>query len=404
MTQPKKLETGVPVICFLYTNIGRGHPFYLDGIIEALIRKKHLGLVRHETDVFDVSRGSAALGWKLARWLYRRGSSSGIINKLYTGLRRDQDYNRASGMLKRIGRDIRREFMEDDRPLIVAHPSLVGILNAKRELLYQHGELVTPRESLVQGAATVFVPTLEAATAFADRGYGPDQVVVTGLCLEPGLVRQATDAFEARRERFIASRRLTGAFFSSGAEPTEHLHKIAAAVVSATKLGGRAVVFARQGGRLYSNVTKALSKTSIAHMCVDSRDMIPSEQPPVLVVSFTSRREENLLTAYLFPQFDYLVAPAHERTNWALGLGLPMFVLEPTVGPFAPLNRELLLRSEVAESLQTKLEAHLFGTRLDRLHQRGYLMQMAQAGWEKRAIDGFAKIADFLVNKYGERP
>ena len=40
---------------FIYTNIGRGHPFYLDGIHEALIQKKGLAIVRDRTDVFELS-------------------------------------------------------------------------------------------------------------------------------------------------------------------------------------------------------------------------------------------------------------------------------------------------------------------------------------------------------------
>ena len=33
-------------LTFIYTDIGRGHPFYLDGLMEALIKRKELGLVK----------------------------------------------------------------------------------------------------------------------------------------------------------------------------------------------------------------------------------------------------------------------------------------------------------------------------------------------------------------------
>ena len=33
-------------IQFLYTNIGRGHPFYLDGINEILLRKGKISLIK----------------------------------------------------------------------------------------------------------------------------------------------------------------------------------------------------------------------------------------------------------------------------------------------------------------------------------------------------------------------
>ena len=60
-----------PVVEFLYTNIGRGHPFYLDGITDALIHSGQVKLVRQQKDVFEISRGLSLVGWKLARWFYQ---------------------------------------------------------------------------------------------------------------------------------------------------------------------------------------------------------------------------------------------------------------------------------------------------------------------------------------------
>ena len=62
-------------ISFVYTNIGRGHPFYLDGIREALIRKKSLKLIRGQTDVFELSRGLSLMAWKMVRLAYRMGAN-----------------------------------------------------------------------------------------------------------------------------------------------------------------------------------------------------------------------------------------------------------------------------------------------------------------------------------------
>ena len=70
-------------IDFLYTNIGRGHPFYLDGIMQALVRSGNISIVRQKHDVFELSSGLSLNGWQLARWLYQKGSSGGLVGSIY---------------------------------------------------------------------------------------------------------------------------------------------------------------------------------------------------------------------------------------------------------------------------------------------------------------------------------
>ncbi|MDA1043649.1 MAG: hypothetical protein O3C57_00340, partial [Verrucomicrobia bacterium] len=66
---------------FLYAEIGRGHPFYLDGIRSALPDSATV----HVDNVFTRSRGISLLGWQLARGAYAWGSSrSG--GRVYTRL------------------------------------------------------------------------------------------------------------------------------------------------------------------------------------------------------------------------------------------------------------------------------------------------------------------------------
>ncbi len=403
MTAFHRSLSGPAKLNILYTNIGRGHPFYLDGVIEALIRIKSIGLVRNETDVFELSHGKAALSWKLVKWMYRHGSSQGMIGYLYNRLRKNRDYNKQSVMLSIMGRDIREKFADDDNPLIVAHPSLVGILQGKQNLLYQHGELVAPNESLVTGATTVFVPTDAVAEEFVKIGYTRSNIVVTGLCIEPALKQQARDAFAERIERLQSENMLTGFFCSSGAEPKPHVEKLVASAVSAVLHGSRVIVLAKKGGTLSAWVIKAMIKQGIPFKVVDSSDYLPVDFPPAIIVRYSTRREENWLVAHLFPVFDYIVAPSHERTNWGVGLGLPYFILGPSIGPFAPRNRDLLMASGVAESIETHVDAHLFGQHVRRLWETGKLLRMAGAGWDRYSISGFKKIAEFLVNKYSNK-
>ncbi len=396
------LQSIKPRVNFLYVNIGRGHPFYLDGILEALVRSGSIKLVRGQQDVFEISHGLSRLAWGSAGWIYRKGASSGLLGALYGHIRRQNDYNRPGLLLNLMGHDIRARFQSDTTPLVVSHPTLVGILSGRPGLIYQHGELVAPAESLVRGAEMVIVPTLEVAASFHAAGYSPEQVYVSGLCIEPPLVKQAADSSNSRLARIERETYLTGAFFSSGAEPAAHVEKITLAALSAISDGGRAIVFAATGGRLSDAIAKSFHKANLQLARLDSTTPIPAELPVATLVEFASRREENSLTAKLFPAFDYFVAPSHERSNWALGLSLPMFSVEPCYGPFAPMNRDLITASNVAEKLDTIAAAESFGKNLRYLRTSGRLRTMAEAGWERRPIDGFERIARFLADRYAD--
>ncbi|MEW6051587.1 MAG: hypothetical protein AB1644_11090 [Candidatus Zixiibacteriota bacterium] len=387
---------------FLYVNLGRGHPFYQDGILEALIHRGHIGLVRKELDAIALSRGLSRFAWKGAGWLYRTGSSSRFLMSYYNRLRSQNDYNRHGFMLRLMGRDLVRQFRHSQDPLLVAHPTLVGILSGRPDLLYQHGEHAVPPESLVQGAHTVFVPTVEAAQPFLESGYRGQQVIVSGLCIEPQLVRQSRDAFDARMKRLEQHQPLTGVLFSSGAEPRLHIEKLAVAARSIVYDGGRVIVFARHRGRLAGLVRHSFAGRGIGLLRLDASTTLPSELPEATLVEFVTRRELDIFTAQLFPQFDYFMAPSHERTNWALGLGLPMFVVGPSLGTFSPLNQALLERHAVARVIDSFNEANSFGSRIATLHRKGALERMASRGWGIYNISGFEQIADYLVASYGD--
>jgi len=379
---------------FLYTNIGRGHPSYLDGITAALIRSGKISLVRNETDVFDVSRGLSFLTWNVARWLYSHGSSPGLVGRLYNSLRSKADYNRRNLMINLMGRSLRRRYYDDPIPLVVAHPTLVAILKDRSRLIYQHGELVAPRESLAQGAELVFVPTEGVKDSFVHSGYARGAVEVSGLCIEPSLVRQAQDAFRARLTRLQSNVPLTVAFYSSGAEPVDHVRSLVTAAVSLIESGGRAIVICLRQGRLNVRSQATLAGMGILPISFGSADGFPADLPRAMIATYGNRREQAGLTAQLFPHFDCFVAPAHERSNWAVGLGLPLFVVGPEKGSFAPLNFELLRAHQVAERLPEP--ASDFGDTAAGMRTRGRLSAMAENGWGRYKIDGFARIAGAL--------
>jgi len=387
-------------ISFLYVNIGRGHPFYLDGIIEALVRRGEIGLVRQQQDVFEIAHGLSAVCWRATRWLYRTAPSQQFVGRIYHWLRRNNDYNRGSIALSLLGRDIRKQYATNTDPLVVSHPTLVGILKGRPGLIYQHGELAAPAESLVRGAELVLVPTSEQADQFGQAGYRPDQVVITGLCIEPALVKQAADAYQARLRRIQSDAPLAGVYFSSGAEPKPHVQAILQTSLSSIRAGHRAMIFAQQGGRLATAVLHGCTNANVSVHRVNSNMAEIPESSQVILIEHQSRREENALTARILPIADFLVSPAHERTNWALGLGLPMMILEPCFGPFAPINRRILLEHGVAYDLNVQSEHRSFGERIDSMRSKGELTRLAERGWGRYPINGFEANASLLAERY----
>jgi hypothetical protein len=393
--QPKRIQ-------FLYTNIGRGHPFYLDGIIEALIRKGQIGLVRDETDVFAISSGASKAAWQLVRKMYQFGSTGGLMGSLYNRLRSGTDYNHPGLIQRLLSKSVAKKYGKGTDPVVVAHPILVAALNGRADVIYQHGELVAPSESLVRGAAKVMVPTKDTANLFVKSGYAQKDVLVTGLCIETSLVRQAGDAFESRIKRLGQTESRTGAFFSSGAEPPEHVKKLSLAALSVAKAGGSVIVFTQLHGRLQRACVEQFAKHDLHYSIMNDDNPFVQDSSSITLVTYSSRRELTHRTAQLFPAFDFMVAPAHERSNWALGLGLPMFILGPQIGSFAPCNQRLLLDEEVAISIETEDHAKTFERSISGSGTTEKLLSMAQAGWGRYPINGFETVADYLHNEYAQ--
>jgi hypothetical protein len=383
---------------FLYTNIGRGHPHYLDGIVECMPAEK-VGVV---TDVFAATSGAALQAWKLARFLYRAGASGGALSRLYTRLRAGTDFNRGGLTQAVMGAPLARRFSRDPTPLVVAHPLLVAVLAEKANLIYQHGEVTAPPESWVRGRHRVVVPLAQTADVFAARGFDSKAIFVSGLCIEPALASRAEPSFHTRIGRLSGADPLCGAFFSSGAEPREHVSKLAAAAAAAVGAGGRAVIFARRAGPFAAVAVGSFSRAKLELGVVDAGADLPGDAADAIMCLYGQRRELNELTARTFDAFDYVVAPAHERTHWALGLGLPMFVVEPAIGSYAPLNREALLAATVGRTVADRGAAARFGETLAALRRAGDLRGMAEAGWGRFETRGFHNISEFLQSRYAE--
>jgi hypothetical protein len=365
-------------VSVLGSEIGRGHPFYSDGLVRALRDAGAGHVLRRRADVFGVSRGLSRAAWRCVRGAYVNAGRGGVASSLYRAARGRADYDRDSPALRILGRDLRR-WAGGDGIVIVDHPAVVGALGGRNDVWYFHGELAAPPEAVVRRAARVFVPREDVAAAFVRGGCHADRILVTGLCVDGDLVADASENAAARRRRIATGEPLTVAFFSSGSEPPRHVAAIAAA---ARTLGGsphRGVVFAARGRRLEAAVAGGGAE----------------------LVAFGDRTELDRETAARFPEFDTVVSPPHERSHWAVGLGVPFFLVGPDIPPFAPRNRALLLEEGVAVSLDDAGAAR-FPALLDGLRAEGTLLRMAEAGVGP-PVDGFRVAARLLLEELERR-
>ena len=347
-------------------------------------------------DVFEISSGLSSNAWAAVRASYRLAGGRGPLTALYNSLRRHSDFSSTGPLMCLLARDLERTELGKHNPLVVAHPMLASFLKERAFLFYQHGEIVAPSESLVPGVQSILVPLSETADAFLAAGVPEQSVVVTGLCIEPGLVEIAEAAFEARLERLSNHDPMCGAFFSSGAEPRRHVELLASAAVAACLAGGRAQLFARRNGRL-ARIASAKFRAAGIELQVLT-EPLDNERPlpGAVLFCYDSRPHLNQLTENRFNDFDYFVAPAHERSSWAIGLGLPMFVVDQPIGSYAPLNSAFVLNRGVAKTLRGREDAEGFGQTLARLRTTGRLQQMAEAGRGKFDVNGFWFIAEYL--------
>ncbi len=371
------------MLSFLGTEIGRGHPFYLDGVRRALTAMGRDDVVASESDVFAVSRGASRLAWGAVRAAYRIAGRGGLPAALYHRLRGTSDYDRESAMLTILGRDLRRwAAATAPGPLVVDHPAVVGALGSRPDVWYVHGEMIAPPEAIVRGAAGIFVPNEAVAAEFVRGGVAPGRLRVTGICIENELVPGAEAAAVARRERLESVGPYRIGFFGSGAEPVAHVASMASAAGACAQVGHDVLVFAKRGGRLARVVERELETVPIG-----------SE-----IIEYDTREELDRRTAEVLPSVDLVVSPPHERSNWAVALGIPFFLVGPDIGPFAPRNRALLLRAGVALELPDPATAeHLPGVLVE-MQSKGILSRMAENGWGP-PIDGFREAARFLMEE-----
>ena len=268
---------------------------------------------------------------------------------------------------------------------IPEHTEAVGelarILAPVCRVAYLHGEIAAPAAGAVPGTWRTFVPLQSTAAGLQASGVEHTALSITGLVVEPALLARAESAFRARRERLAGRAPLCIAFFTSGAYPKPHVRLIVAGTGSCLAAGHRVIVFTGcnpdESGRL--------------------RRRLPATTRSLQVITSVDRQQETDRTAELLPQIDLIAAAAHERTNWAAGLGLPLLTLRPDIGPFAPLNRAFAEQNGVSRPLDND-GAETLGSDLTRLRDSGVLTTMADSGHGRFAVDGAARVARHLLD------
>jgi hypothetical protein len=381
----------------IYLEIGRGHPFYLDGVVKALDNRFNGKINAIRADVYSLSSGLSRSLWELIKEIYRRGSSGKVGAVLYR-LARSRKSAHSYGLIqKALARDLRKYVKSNRCPTLVSHPLLVPMIADLTPVFYQHGEIAAPAEARVGGAKKIFVPIAQTMNNFIEAGIPAESLHESGLCVEPELAEKAEEYLNLRLKRYYDNSTLTGAFFSSGAEPSEHIKKIILACRAMQQAGQKGIIICKKGGRL----EKEAAQNNDFRFCDPNTTADQMENiiktDDIVVISFGNRREENNITCNLFRLFDYFAAPTHERTNWAAGLGLPMMALHPLIGPYSPLNLEFLQNRRLVVEIKENSDAARFPAILQKAKNEGALDRMARDGFGRFGIDGFNNIAACLA-------
>jgi hypothetical protein len=281
----------------------------------------------------------------------------------------------------------------------VAHPLVAKALTDVCQVWYVHGEIAAPEECAIRGVEKILVPLEETKDRLLAQGADEEAVQVCGLMIEPSLAEGADKAYRERLERIRSDRPLTIGFFTSGAYPKEHMEKMVLAAQSVIRQKMRAIIFCGTRGDKFEWVKNQL-KGSRAKIVEDKRWNSPDHDDfNLMLVIRKTRQEDTARAVELIPRLDAFVAASHERTNYAVGLGLPMFVLFPLIGTFAAQNFEFAQRQKVVYPLDSVDRAKKLGVILAEARQSGRLQEMAENGFGVHSIKGTHAAASGLAGE-----
>ena len=383
-------------IVALYTDIGRGHPSYLDSLLYLLNEKYPQPVF---VNVFQESKGISLFGWRFVSWLYSISGKGGIQTRFYNLLRkRSQPGSKESLVTKVLGRDLKRAYKNFPGICLVDHPMVARSLADICRVWYMHGEIASPAECAIQGVEKILVPLNETKEKLIAQGAEKEAVLVCGLMIEPPLVERAERVYQERLQRISKSDLpLIVGFFTSGAYPKEHMEKIILGAESVIEKKMKAIIFCGTNPHKFEWVKNKVRSWKVK--IIEDKEEISNENEEfgLKLVTRKTRQKDTQRAVQLIPSLDVFVAASHERTNWAAGLGLPMFVLFPLIGTFASQNFEFAQRQKVVYALDSPEKAKNLGGILRSLRQTGQLLQMAKNGFGAHSITGIDTAVAYFI-------
>jgi len=362
-------------ILAINVEIGLGHPNYLDYVLHAIKKQQP----KTEIDVWDVltdEKGLTKIFWQISKRTYSIGAKGGLITDFYNKFRNASNMPNIS--LCHIAK-------EKYNRILVSHPMLARYLEC---VWYIHGEIAAPRESILTNVQKIIVPIDYTAKRFISQGLRPAQILQTGLLISPDLITNAKENYLTRLSRIKSDKPLTIGFFISGAYPPAHIQKLIAGIISVVKQHQRIIVFLGTNANKAKQFLRALNR---------KKKEVDVFESTILFLQGKTRLDYQKRVNNLLPLLDVFIAPSHEHTNWAIGLGLPMFVLFPMIGSYAEENYKFAEKQEVAYPLKTLNDAGKLGETVQRFKSSRVLEKMVENGFDKFPIDGAIKTAKAIL-------
>ncbi|MCX7784978.1 MAG: hypothetical protein N2201_01925 [candidate division WOR-3 bacterium] len=371
----------MPSLLAINLEIGLGHPYYLDYVLQA-IKIQNPRIPIKYLEVLSREKGLAQYFWRFSEKLYCFGAQGGLSTKFYNKFR-------ASGKGHKLARfclmNIKKEIADKHQVVLVSHPILAHNLNG--DIWYIHGEIAAPPECACN-VKKIVVPTEATKQKLINYGVKSDTVFVSGLVICPDLVISAEENFKTRLLRLNSDKPLTVGFFISGAYPKPHIQKIIEGIISVTKDNFRTIVF--------TGINQKKTRNFIAQLN-QKQNLIFRPKSSIVFIQSKHRVDYQKRVTRLLPLLDIFVSASHEHTNWAVGLGIPMFVLFPMIGSYAIENYQFAKEQGVVYPISTIAEARNLAKVIKELHKSGILAQMAVRGWGKLPINGAYNTAQELI-------
>ncbi len=355
--------------------IGLGHPNYLDYVLQA-IREREPKTEIIIWDILKQEKGLSRLFWQTASHVYQIGSQGGVLTKVYNQLR--QGKKTVPIQLCRLPDG------KFDR-IITSHPLLANYL---KRVSYIHGEIAMPKECTLENVEKIIVPIEYTKNKLLKQETMPGKINISGLLIASELARCAHEHFEKRITRIKSDKPLTIGFFISGAYPTPHIKKIQNSLTALSDEQHRLIVFLGVKTKKANDFLRQLNR--------NLKDK-NQQKSSILFITGKTRNDYQIRVNRLLPLLDIMVAPSHEHTNWAVGLGLPMFALFPMIGSYAQENYDFAQKQQMVYPIRTTDSAKNFGNIVDKLRQSGELLKMAENGFNKFPIDGVDNTARIIL-------